>query len=72
MHTEPVDPGEVFQSLETERAAGTLSQTVTSSLVKYQASFSQPGYLEQLAPYGKIKIGTFYNGKFSEKITTSF
>ncbi len=67
VHAEPVDASEVFQSLEVERAAGTLSQTVTSSLVKYQTSLSHPGYLEQIDLDGKVKIGKFQDGVFIEK-----
>ena len=64
IHNEPVDPGEVFQSLETERASGTLPQTVTSSPIQYQVSVTHPGYLEQINPDGTIKTGKFQGGVF--------
>ena len=62
--SEPVDPATVFQSLETDRAAGVLPQTVTGSTLKYQASLAHPGYLEQIQPDGCIQIGKFQGGEF--------
>lgn len=62
----PVDPDEVFQSLEAERASGTLPHSVTGSSVRYQASIIHPGYLEQIDADGNIKTGRFRNGVFIE------
>ena len=59
----PVEPDEVFQSLETKRRHGTLAQVVTGA-VKYQSSFTRPGYLEQIDQDGNITTGQFKNGKF--------
>lgn len=64
VHSEPIDSGEVFQSLETERASGILAQTVTSSPIQYQVSVTHPGYLEQINPDGTIKTGKFQGGVF--------
>lgn len=64
VHSEPIDSGEVFQSLETERASGILAQTVTSSPIQYQVSVTHPGYLERINPDGTIKTGKFQGGVF--------
>lgn len=64
VHSEPIAPGEVFQSLEAERASGILWQTVTSSPIKYQVSLMHPGYLEQINLDGTIKTGKFQGGVF--------
>lgn len=59
----PIDPNAVFQSMEAERAHGTLAPAVTNSGVKYQASLSHPGHLERIQD-GRVDIGQFKNGKF--------
>lgn len=71
VRSEPVDPGEVFQSLEVERATGILPQTVTSSSIKYQISLMHPGYLEQINSNGTIKTGKFQDGVFTEMNETA-
>jgi hypothetical protein len=60
---EPLDPDAVFQSLEAERAHGTLASAVTSSTAKYQASHSHPGFLERIQD-DQVEIGQFQNGQF--------
>ncbi len=62
--SEPVDVASIFQSLETDRAAGVLPQMVTGSVLKYQASLKYPGYLEQIYPDGLIQTGKFQGGEF--------
>ncbi len=62
--SKPVNPGKVFQALEYERNTGTLSQSVTGSVVCYQVSESHPGYLEQVDEQGKATIGQFKAGEF--------
>lgn len=62
--SEPVDPAAVFESLEAERVSGVPSQTVTSSVLKYQVSLAHPGYLEQIHPDGRIITGKFQSGEF--------
>lgn len=59
VRSEPVDPDEVFQSLEADRASGTLSQSVTGSSIRYQVSTRHPGYLEQIDADGNVKTGRF-------------
>lgn len=60
----PVDPASIFQSLENDRASGMLPQTVTGSAIRYQASDTHPGYLEQIHPDGRIQTGKFQSGEF--------
>lgn len=62
---DPVSPDRVFQLLEQERVAGTLSQSVTQSTIRYQVSESHPGYLEQINQHGEITTGKFENGEFT-------
>jgi hypothetical protein len=50
--------------LEAQRQAGTLTQTVTSSTIKYQSSLTHPGYLEQIDQNGNVLVGQFKNGEF--------
>ena len=67
IHSDPVDPADIFQGLEDQRSTyETLPQAVTSSLVKYQVSLTCPGYLEQIASSGEVKTGKFRNGEFVE------
>ncbi len=66
VYSEPVDPDEVFQSLEDERVSGVLLQTVTNSALKYQRSLIHPNCLEQIDLEGKVKIGKFQDGVFIE------
>ncbi len=63
---DPVNPDKVFQSLEQERKAGTLSQSVTQSVIRYQVSESHPGYLEQINQHAEVTTGKFENGEFIE------
>ena len=60
----PIDPDDVFNSLEAQRQQGTLTQAVTRSALKYQSSLTQPGYLERIDQSGNIIVGQFKNGKF--------
>ncbi|NOU22664.1 MAG: hypothetical protein HOO93_12940 [Methyloglobulus sp.] len=64
IYGEPINPDEVLQALEIERQQGTLSQKVTGSVVKYQASRIHPGYLERIEMDGTITTGQFQNGSF--------
>ncbi len=70
IYGKPVDPASVFQTLEDERAAGSLAQRVTSSPVSYQASIEHPGCLEQIDRKGQIRIGQFIDGEFVEMTET--
>lgn len=64
IYGEPVDPDDVFRTMEQQRRNGSLSQAVTNSAVKYQASLSNPGYLERIGQDGKMTVGQFKNGEF--------
>ncbi|KAF3979586.1 MAG: hypothetical protein HFP76_06610 [Methylococcales symbiont of Iophon sp. n. MRB-2018] len=64
--SKPIDPAVVFQALEDNRKAGTLQKSVTSSTVRYQASTTQLGCLEQIDSNGNSRIGQFKNGQFIE------
>lgn len=59
-----VDKKTLFGSLETMRNTGTLSQAVTDTDIKYQASPSHPSYLERINSDGSRDIGMFNKGKF--------
>ena len=60
-----VNKAALFDSLEDMRKSGALSQTVTTSKTKYQASLSQPGYLERINDDGSRDTGVFKGGKFT-------
>jgi len=62
---QPIDPDTVFASIEARRLSGRLSQEVTTSPIRYQASVDQPGYLEQIDENGNRTVGTFKNGIFT-------
>ncbi len=64
IYGKPIDPDEVFNQLEAQRQQGSLSQAVTSSAIKYQASLTQPGYLERIDQNGNVLVGQFKNGEF--------
>ena len=59
-----IDPEDVFSNLEGARTRGTLASAVTKANVRYQASITHPGQLEQLDPEGAITLGQFKNGVF--------
>lgn len=59
-----IDPTAVFNQLEKKRVSGELAASVTSTSIRYQASETYPGMLEQLDSKGKVKVGNFKNGVF--------
>jgi len=61
----PVDPDQVFAALERDRKSGVLARSVSQSTVRYQASDSHPGQLEQIDTDGTITIGQFKGGVFT-------
>lgn len=61
----PVDPDAVFAAVEADRLSGTLSSKVTTTAIRYQASGTHPGYLEQIDEHGVRTVGTFQGGKFT-------
>jgi hypothetical protein len=61
----PIDPDSVFDTIERDRLSGALASKVTNAKIpRYQASVTYKGYLEQIAPNGSKRIGTFTGGKF--------
>ena len=60
----PVEPEAIFASLEEQRENGSLQQNISHSPVRYQASLSQPGWLERVDQQGEVTIGRFQNGQF--------
>ncbi len=63
----PINPENVFQSLEDDRKSGGLKNTVATNVIRYQASLKHLGYLEQVDPNGRITTGQFKNGQFITK-----
>ena len=64
-----VDPQHVFAALEDARKRGNLSASVCTGAqnpvnVRYQASSTHPGWLEQLNADGSRRLGTFVDGVF--------
>lgn len=59
-----IDSGEVFAALDRDRVNGMLTQAVSTSQVRYQASLSHPGWLEQVHANGDRIIGRFTEGAF--------
>jgi ParD-like antitoxin of type II ParDE toxin-antitoxin system len=64
VYGQAVNPEQVFKKLERERKQGTLSNEVTGSSIKYQASSDYPGYLERIDENNGMTIGQFKDGKF--------
>ncbi len=63
-----VDPDDIFDTLETSREKGTLSEKVTSSAIFFEASLSQPGLLDRVdSATGKRESGYFVEGEFKVK-----
>lgn len=60
----PVSAEWVFGNLDMKRSTGELSAEATQSKVRYQASVTHPGMLEQIDAKGKTRIGQFENGVF--------
>ena len=60
-----VDPDSVFSSLENNRETGVLAAAIAErSPIRYQASASHSGLLEQVNSAGESIVGTFVNGEF--------
>ena len=60
----PIDPDEVFQAVDNDRASGHLADAVTLAKVAYEASVSHPGMLDQIRENGQRVTGSFLNGEF--------
>lgn len=64
-----INPDDVFASMETKRQAGSLAASVSASAVRYQASVTYPGQLEQVQEDGTIVVGQFCGGVFTPVVT---
>lgn len=64
VNTPPVSADWVFGNLDMKRTTGELKEEVSQNKVRYQASATHPGLLEQIGPKGALKIGQFENGQF--------
>lgn len=61
----PVDPADVFDSLESSRKKGALREKVTSASIYYETSLSRPGLLDRVnTATGERQTGLFRNGEF--------
>ena len=61
----PIDPDDVFSALENHRNSGRLSEIVTESAVKYQASKNYKGKLERIEADGSVTVVQFSMGEFT-------
>jgi len=59
-----IAPEQVFAAVDADRRSQALAQAVTSATLRYQASITHPGYLEQIAPDGSRAVGMFHEGAF--------
>lgn len=63
--SEAVDPESVFAALNADRESGTLASSIAEkSPIRYQASRSKPGLLEQVDQEGNSVVGQFVDGEF--------
>ena len=63
---QPVASESVFAAVESERRSGALSRKVTQAAIRYQASRTHPGYLEQIDANGLRTLGTL--GTFRQAV----
>ncbi|OOZ40287.1 hypothetical protein BOW53_08240 [Solemya pervernicosa gill symbiont] len=63
--THPINPDAVFAAVEADRRIGELPKKVTTASIRYQASTTHPGYLEQIDEGGVRTAGTFHGGVFT-------
>ena len=61
---EPVASEAVFAAVEADRRSAVLPQKVTQAAIRYQASRTHPGYLEQIDANGVRTLGSFHQGLF--------
>lgn len=64
VETAPLSTDAVFARLETQRQTAELSKNVTTSPVKYQASHTHTGLLQEIDASGQVRVGIFENGQF--------
>ena len=59
---------DILSELDGERGLGVQCHRVSNSdSVRYQASSSQPGFLEQVHPDGHVVVGNFEMGEFKPR-----
>jgi len=63
--TTPLDAGHIFATVDKARAQGGLTGVVSNAYVRYEASQSQPGFLDKVSPGGVRETGHFRNGEFT-------
>ncbi|TNC79488.1 MAG: hypothetical protein C9356_18895 [Oleiphilus sp.] len=63
----PLDPQSVFANLKAKQNNGELVREITSAPVQYRASKQHPGMLERIDENGKVEVGHFENGKFTQR-----
>lgn len=68
VETAPLSTDAVFARLKTQHETGELSNNVTTSPVKYQASSTHPGLLQEIDASGQIRLGIFENGQFKPQL----
>lgn len=59
-----IDPTSLFAEVKQKRQSGTLEKAIGHKKLRYQASITQPGFLEQVATDGSVTVGRFENGEF--------
>ncbi len=59
-----IDSEGLLSEINQKRQSGFLQKDIASSNVRYQASISKPGYLEQVAADGTVTVGQFKGGQF--------
>lgn len=62
------NPDDVFASLAIKISTGETTKEIQSQSLRYQASTSHPGLLEQISPNGSTLVGEFKDGAFKETI----
>jgi len=64
VYGQKINPDTVFKTLDNQRESGALTQAVTGSALKYQASLKHPGYLDEIDQHGNVRVGQFTEGEF--------
>lgn len=62
----PINPDDVFATVERDRCSGQLQGVISASSVRYQASSEYPGQLERINADGSSTVGQFSMGAFIE------
>lgn len=62
-----VDPAALLSEVEQSRESGDLSRKVTQAVLRYEASQSHPGMLDEVQADGQRIPGHFHDGQFIAK-----